>query len=405
MEPDEIKEVQEVLKQGLKDVKDQTQQAMDQALHEVKTLSAITTKTNEELVKLGEKSTELQARILDAEQKADAALKRHVEPEARGVKTPGQLVAESDEWRAAAALGSRAKAMDAVALKTLFPSKTAIVNATGASQPLVPADRVAMVMPSERQLTIRSLIPTGVTGSNVVEYARENVFTNSAAPQYSSPNRENVAKAESGITFTLESAAVITVAHWIPASRQVLSDAGMLMGYIDNRLTYGLKLEEEDEILNGDGTGGTLDGLMNQATAYSGAVSGDQRLDTILRALLQVTTGSEYVGDGVVLSHVDWAELLLLKDTQGRYLFGDPSMQRAPMVWGRPVVPTNSMATGSFLVGAFQLGAQVWDREDANIRISESHSDFFVKNMVAILCEERLALTVYRPLALVTGTF
>lgn len=401
MEPDELKEVQETLRKGLAEVKDHTQQAIDKALDEVKRMSTLTTETNAELVKLGQKATELQARILDAEQKADAALKRGP-VEAERPRSASDIIIASPEYKAAQALGGRARGMDPVAIKSFF-GKTAIVNATGTDQPLVAPDRVAFIMPSERQLTIRNLVPMGTTESNIVEFARENVFTNNAGPQYSSPNRENVAKNESGITFTNDNAPVVTISHWIPASRQVLSDAGMLRSYIDNRLTYGLKLEEEDEVLNGDGTGGTLDGLVSQATAYSGAVSGDQALDTLLRAMLQVTTGSEYVADGVVLSHVDWTDLLLLKDSQGRYLFGDPTGLRQPSVWGRPVVPTNSMPTNTFLVGAFALAAQLWDREEASVRISESHDDFFVKNMVAILCEERLALTVYRPAALVTG--
>lgn len=393
-------DVLEVLKKGLADVKDQTQQAIDQALNEVKTVGTMTGKVNDELTKLGAKSSEIQARMLELEQTIAAQAKGGAGP--RSAKDLGSIVADSEEFKAAAALGSRARNMDPVTVGSFH--KTAIVNATGASQPLVPADRrPGIVTPAERVLTVRSLIPVATTESNVVEFARENVFTNNAGAQYSSPNRENVAKPESGITFTLASAAVVTLAHFIPASRQVLSDASMLAGYINNRLTYGLKLEEEDQVLNGDGTGGALDGLVNQATVYSGAVSGDQALDTLLRAMLQVTTGSEFVADGVVLNHVDWTQILLLKDTQGRYLFGDPSQQQTPQVWGRPVVPTNSMTANSFLVGAFGMAAQIWDREDASVRVAEQHSDFFTKNMVAILAEERLALTVYRPTALVTG--
>jgi hypothetical protein len=90
------------------------------------------------------------------------------------------------------------------------------------------------------------------------------------------------------------------------------------------------------------------------------------------------------------MSWVDWVEMLLLKDTTGRYLFGDPSAQKAPSVWGRPVVPTNTMTVGNFLTGAFQLSAALWDREQATVRISEHHANFFVQNMVAILGEERV---------------
>jgi HK97 family phage major capsid protein len=101
---------------------------------------------------------------------------------------------------------------------------------------------------------------------------------------------------------------------------------------------------------------------------------------------------------------VDWYSAILLKDTMGRYLFSDPQSMVAPRLWAKPVVATLSMAQGSFLVGAFNMGAQIWDREDANIRVSENVNDHFIRNMVAILAEERLALTVYRPAAFVKGT-
>jgi HK97 family phage major capsid protein len=56
-------------------------------------------------------------------------------------------------------------------------------------------------------------------------------------------------------------------------------------------------------------------------------------------------------------------------------------------------------------VGAFGLGAQLWDREQANIRVSEHHADYFARNMLAILAEERLAITTYRPESFVKGVF
>lgn len=397
-ESKDVEKLHTELSKSLKEHVNKTQDTLDKAVDEVKRVGTLQGQTNDELKKLGEKTTELQQRLQEIEQKAATR------PAAGGgeAKSIGQRVVESDEYKSVSSAGGKIPNMAPVQVGSFFK---AITNATGQNQPLVVSDRLeGIVTPAERLLTIRSLIPVGTTQSNLIEYAKENVFTNNAGPQYSSPNRENVAKAESNITFTLANAPVVTIAHWIAASRQVLTDAGMLRSYIDSRMSYGLKLEEEDEILNGDGSAGVLNGLLNQATAYNRGATGDQQLDTLLKAMLQVTL-SEYVADGVVLNHIDWTNILLLKDTQGRYLFGDPGAQQAPRVWGRPVVPTNSIGESEFLVGAFTMGAQLWDREDASIRIAEQHQDFFIKNMVAILAEERVALTVYRPAAMVTGQF
>lgn len=281
-----------------------------------------------------------------------------------------------------------------------------IVNATGQNQPLVPAQRVGgIIAEPNRRLTIRDLLMAGRTSSNLIEYTKENVFTNSAAPQYeASPERfESVRKAESTITFTQATAAVVTLAHFIKASKQVLADAPALQSYIDGRLTYGLKLEEEDEILNGVGTSGQLNGLINQATAFNRGSTNQTRIDTLRKALTQVQV-SEYSASGFVLNPQDWEVIELAKDADNRYLIGDPNALRGPSIWGRPVVITNSIPADSWLCGAFDMCAQLWDREDAAVQVGFENDDF-TKNMVTILAEERLALTVYRTLGMVKGTF
>ena len=112
-----------------------------------------------------------------------------------------------------------------------------------------------------------------------------------------------------------------------------------------------------------------------------------------------------FAPDGVVVNPVDWTKICLLKDSAGNYIFGDPNSDKTPSVWGKRLVQSLSIAATRFLAGAFQASAQIWDREQANVRIAEQHGDFFIKNMVAILAEERLALTVYRPTGLVRGNF
>ena len=205
------------------------------------------------------------------------------------------------------------------------------------------------------------------------------------------------------MTFTLSNAAVVTVGHWIPASRQVLSDAKLLQGHLNHRLLFGLKLEEETEILTGDGTAGKLNGLNNQAAAYNRGVTNDTMLQTLLKGILQVSL-SDYEPTGFVLNPIDWIEsVLLTRDSQNRYIFADPHNMEQPRVWGLPVVATRTMTSGRFLCGAFSMCAQIWDREDATVRISENVDDHFIRNMVAILVEERMALTVYRTTALVYG--
>ena len=393
MDTNDVKTIS-ALELALKGQNDELKTFITKANEEIKIAGSTAAETKSALEKIAEKAKETVDRLMDVEQKI--ARRPGSGPE-QGEKSPGRMVMDSPELKAA--VDGKKFNVEPVNIGSFH--KTTIINATGLNQPLVPTDRLAgMITPQLRRLTIRDLLPRGTTTSNMIQFARENVFTNSAAPQVT----EGVAKAESGITFTIANEAVITVAHWIPASRQVLADAPMLQSYIDTRLIYGLKLEEERELLNGVTASGELNGLLPQATAYSRSASADTKLDTIRKSLTQLQI-AEFQGGGIVMNPADWEAIELLKSTQGEYIWANPQALAGPTILGLPVVVTNAMTFGTFLVGAFNVAAMIWDREDASVRVAEQHSDFFVKNMVAILAEERLALTVFRPLSFIKGTY
>jgi HK97 family phage major capsid protein len=411
--PSDLKALHEATEKAMKALKegiDRAQQTASDALEKVRQEGTITGEQNTKLTELGTKNAELselvktglaeiKQRTLDLEQKVAHKPGGEGEPQ----KSIGQMFANSEQLKAMLQM----KTYNSAPVSVPSLRKATIVNASGQNQPLVPVDRIpGITFAPEQRLTIRDLIPVLRTSSNSIEWIKELVFTNNAGPQGSAQSPGTVEdgnpKPESGITFELNTTAVITLAHWIPASRQVLSDAPYLQDYIDMRLRYGLKLEEEDEILNGNGTAGQLNGLVNQATAFTGGGTNQTRIDTLLRAMTQVRL-SFYEPNGVVLHPSDWQEVLLAKDTTGRYLFADPHNMEEPRIWGKPVVETPSQSIGQFLVGAFDRAAQIVDREDASVRVSDQHADFFTRNLIAILCEERLAVLVTRPAALVKG--
>jgi HK97 family phage major capsid protein len=258
-----------------------------------------------------------------------------------------------------------------------------------------------IVTPPERKLTIRDLLAPGQTSQGMVEFVRETGFTNSAAVV-----TEGSTKPQSELTFELYNAPVRTIAHIFKASRQILDDAPALRSYIDARARYGLRLEEEDELLNGDGTGAHIHGIVPQATAFNAAFVPEarQRIDTIRLAILQVIL-AEFPPNGIVLHPTDWAQIQLLKDAEERYLIANAIAGNGPILWNLPVVETQSMDLTEFLVGSFNLGAQIFDRMEIEVLLSTENSTDFEKNMVTIRAEERLALAVYRPEAFVTGDF
>lgn len=406
--PEELKKLEEALVKKSSEVVEAVQKALKD---EVAKFETITGKTNERITEVSTEAkkaveslataqkelAEFKARMLDVEQRLD---RKGGNLGGGDTKSPGKLFVESENYKSADPF--RASEIKAVEVGLIH--KTALINAQGQNQPLVADQRVpGIVTAANRRLTIRDLLPQMRTESNLIQFATE-TFTNNAGLQWSSPNdKENVTKQESALSYALSNSAVETIAHWIPVSRQLLADASGLEGYINGRLLYGLKLKEETQLLTGDGSAGNITGLNTGATAYNRGVSNDTMLDCLLKAMLQVAL-SEFSATAHILNPIDWTQIRLIKDTQGRYLFGNPQDQAEPRLWGIPVVATNSQTSGTFTTGAFDLAAAIWDREDATVRMSEHHDTFFVKNMVAILAEERMALTIYRSTAIIKGT-
>jgi HK97 family phage major capsid protein len=280
--------------------------------------------------------------------------------------------------------------------------------------------RDAMVVPPMRTKRVRDLFPVRRTTAAVIEYFRQLGFTtlesghgvNSASTVAERSGGAFGIKPQSSFAFVGEQAPVRTLAHWEAAHRNVLADEPQLRSIIDNELMYGLRLLEDNQILNGDGVGENLLGVMNTPNIQeyswsSGATSPvpDTKADAIRRAATLAFL-AYYEPSGIVLHPNDWEDIELTKDIQGQYLVAvSVAMGGEPRVWRMPVVDTPAMTEGTGLVGAFGTGAQLYDREEASIRISEQHSDFFVRNAIVILAEQRLALAVKRPEAFVKVDF
>lgn len=375
------------IQKAIEDSQTKMQGLFDEQKSQIEKNGTISEKTQNDLIKVQEELKAAGTRLFDLEQKF-----------ASGAENPGDKKSFSE--RAAEELTKSWNGS-----KGSFEAKTfnkSLGSDAGSAGSLIqPMQVPGIVMPGLRRLTIRDLLAQGRISSNSLEYVREDVFTNNADIV-----AEKALKPESDITFSKHTANVRTIAHWVQASRQVMDDAPMLQSYVNNRLLYGLALKEESQMLNGDGSGDNLDGINHVATAYDTSLnaSGDTPADIIAHAIFQVTE-SEFSASGIILNPRDWHGIALMKDKEGRYIFGGPQAFTSNIMWGLPVVPTKAQAQGTYTVGGFDMASQVWDRMDATIEVSREDRDNFVKNMLTILCEERLALAHYRPTAIIKGTF
>jgi HK97 family phage major capsid protein len=286
--------------------------------------------------------------------------------------------------------------------------------------------RDPIVESAKRNTRVRDLFPARTTTAAVIEYFRvvgyadnpsspaSYTTTNSASvvPERNEGNTSFGLKPQTNLQFVGEQAPVRTIAHWEAAHRNVLADEPQLRSIIDNELLYGLRLQEDAQILSGTGTGEDLQGLLTNSLVQDYALSSgpsapvaDTKADAIRRAATLAFL-AYYEPTGVVLNPFDWEDIELNKDNEGRYLMAVSIQQGAEArIWRMPVIDTPAMPEGTALVGAFGTGSQLYDREGSTIRISENHEDFFVRNAIVVLAEQRLALATKRPESFVKVDF
>jgi HK97 family phage major capsid protein len=269
-----------------------------------------------------------------------------------------------------------------------------------------------MIPRQQRPSRVRDLFPQATTTANLIDYFQVTGFTENDGDG----NAQTVAdrsgntfglKPQSTLKFQPQQAPVRTIAHWEAAHRNVIMDVPQLQSTINNELLYGLALQEDWQLLQGDGNVENLRGILNHEGIQLYTAPNNELKSDSLRKASTLALLANYPPNGYVLHPNDWEDVELQKGTgDGQYmLFTNIAVGVNAQVWRQPVVETAAMPEGTYLNGAFGAGAQVYDRMRASIRIAEQHADFFVRNAVVILCEERLALAVKRPEAFVRGTF
>jgi HK97 family phage major capsid protein len=273
---------------------------------------------------------------------------------------------------------------------------TTLSEGSGSGGPLVIPQYIPGILPLLfRRLVVADLLASGTTNSNAIVYMKETTFTNAATPV-----AEGAAKPESALIFAQVTELVSKIAHFLPVTEEMLEDVAAIASYIDARLRLGVALAEEDQLLNGNGTPPNLLGLLNRPGLAAPVVTTapDTNADAIFKQITAIATTSFVYPDGIVINPTNWATIILSKTTQGAYIAGGPFTPSQPTtLWGLSVAPTPAIVLGTALVGAFGTMAQFFRRGGLRVEASNSHQDFFIKNLVAIRAEERGALAVYRP--------
>ncbi|MBT2268790.1 phage major capsid protein [Rhodococcus erythropolis] len=301
---------------------------------------------------------------------------------------------------------------DPIGIKGLFVG----ASPTSGGAFVTPEQTGIVEMLGRKELTIRNLVSVRRTGSDTVEYVAQTAHTNAAAvvPEATSsaaptapasgggaliPNAGGGYKPEGSWAFERKTAVVKTIAEWVPATKRALADVAALEGLINDELRADITEKEEQQILNGTGAGEDLTGI-NATSGIQTQAFVEDLFTSVRKAITKVRTIGRVAPTAIVVSPED-AELIdLAKDGENRYYYGGPFAFGNRTLWGVPVVESESQPSGTATLGDYSK-AVLWDREQTTVTVTDSHADFFIRNMIAILAEERVAFAVTRPSAFV----
>jgi hypothetical protein len=342
-------------------------------------------------------------------------------------KSVGQQFVESDAYKGLTASGALKSEFSRIGVSGHFVTKPkAAADDVIHTEPGGPAASLVRprylddILPLDsRPRMVRSLFAQETAPDQPIRDARQVTREGAAAAvaQTTDPaaaeTPEQGRKPQFSVSWEEYEVAPKTIAAWTATTRQALSQENRVRSLIDDNGRILLELAAEDEILTGSGAGPHILGLLNtpgvQTYDASGSPYGDlANLNALRIAKRLIRTGPARVpADAVVLNPEDSEAFDLLVDGEGRYRAGDPFGAYGgedPAIWRLRRVESEAIALGTAIVGNFRLGGTVFTVQPMVIYTSDSHEDFFVKNLIAILFEERLGLFIRRPAAFVVVT-
>jgi HK97 family phage major capsid protein len=243
-----------------------------------------------------------------------------------------------------------------------------------------------LVLSAQEQPMVVDLMPMTETEYAAVKYMEETTFTNNAAEA-----AEGGQYGEAALALTERSVTIEKIAVWLPVTDEELEDVKRLRDYINNRLYLMLKQRLDSQLVAGNGATPNILGILNKPSILTQAKGSDPGPDAIYKGIVQVRVTGKAFASGVLMHPNDWQEIRLLRTADGIYIWGNPADGGPERIWGLPVVLSTNETENTAVVGDFRGYAELCYRRGITVRVSDSHSDFFIKGKQAIRADFRCA--------------
>ena len=176
--------------------------------------------------------------------------------------------------------------------------------------------------------------------------------------------------------------ALETYAHYKAISRQALEDIPQIQSIVEGALR-----------------GGILTALEAAAAAALGlaangipSITNPDLLAGIRVAVGDVQSRGYAQPNAVLLNPADFAglDLAVMAATMN-------GPTRTGSVWGVPAIAVGAIPPGTAYVGDFSTAVTLFSRDSVSAFMTDSHEDYFVRNLLVILAEQRALVAVTEP--------
>ena len=370
-------------------LKEMLKEAMD-TLKNVKAAVEKGEKTADDLQQATDAVKDLQAKIKAAEA-ADKILNDIGTPEEKEGEKPKQAKNLGENFVNFVKANQIGKKFNVVApeFKT-YSDVQKTPTTSGVSAYATTYDRNVVTAPRVG-LVIRDLFAAETISGSTLVYLVEGAIEGAPAATNEGAKKPQVHFADP----TPKTVSLAKIACFIKESDEYIHDYAFLASAINGRLLYHLQLVEQNKLVYDLSQ---TSGIQSDSTHWTAVSSATAIADLILQAAMDVQEQSGFAADAIVINPADWYTLRVAKDGQSRYygegFFGS---QNIPNLWGIPVCVTTAVSAGTIIVGAFKTCGSVVQSGGIGLDATNTDQDDFVKNLMTIRCEERLALAVRRP--------
>lgn len=359
-----------------------------EAFNELKEQGASKEELSEALKKMNEQTEKQLEKVLLAVEKQGIAIAKMVKKDAPKDATLKDLLAENKDILKN--IAKRATA-DELALKA-DTNIASIATNSGAYE----VSGVGQL--GHKKLTASTLFPViNISNDNMRSTVRYYDWDEATTVRAAAMIAEGGTFPESTAKWKGYELPVKKIGDTLPVTEEFFEDEQMFASELQLFLITNVDIKIDDQIVNGDGTGNNLTGLVASVPAYTPVASGitDASIyDLLVKVSENITTnrGSKYMPDFALMNIADINKMKLKKDANNNYVLPPFVSRDGKEVSGMVIVEDNHITANTMIVGDRKY-AKIY--QAAGLTVSRGEVDAqFVEDMMTLKVRKRLAFLI-----------